>query len=165
MGTMDGDMGMRTWDTGWGHWMGTSDMGLGTWGHGDVGPRGHLTPSEQQEGGQAAVTREGGEDQQLVQEQPLSQQPPVVGPDAVLRQCLRQPAPGHRLWGQRGQRGGTGVVVMVVGAVVLEWDGRGGVDGIGVEAMWWNQRGGVIGVVEPRWRHQHGGTDVTVTSS
>ena len=86
---------------------------------GDMGTRGHLTPSEQQEGRQAAVTREGGEDQQLVQEEPLGQQPPVVGPDAVLSQCLCQPAPGHRLRGQRGQRGGTGVVVAMVAPVVV----------------------------------------------
>lgn len=51
-------------DGGWGPRRGDN------WGHGgDM----WLTPAEEEEGGEAAVTREGGQDQQLVQEEPLGQ--------------------------------------------------------------------------------------------
>lgn len=64
------------------------------------GHRDGLTPAEEEEGREAALAGEGGQHQELVEEESLGQQPPVVGAHAVLGESLGQPAPCHRLpWG------------------------------------------------------------------
>lgn len=80
-------------------WRDGDKVGKGMRRHvGTQGGRGDgLTPAEEEEGREAALAGEGCQHQELVEEESLGQQPPIVSPHTVLGESLGQPAPCHCL--------------------------------------------------------------------